>query len=273
MKTFLWLASSLALWLLASCASSGRMDRLSPLDSEGAPGDRVNLWPCYYSDNAYSAVLWPCFDLDERGMALRPFYNQDDQEYSILFPLAAWNPEKGDGWCLNCYWDDHNRGVVPFYWLHKDGGRKDIITPLVSYGWDPRTGKGRYLDILGPLFYWQKVGGRSFWWSLLFFIERHEHYGEVGLLPIFYASWLPEGYRWWAMPVYVDESTTALWPFFAHSSRGGLRSVVLCPFLAVNSPWPGVVKVGDHGYSVLWRLWARQERDDVVSGHVLFIPW
>ena len=38
-------------------------------------------------------------------MAVRPFYNRSGDEYSVLFPLAAWNPVNQDGWIVPAYWN------------------------------------------------------------------------------------------------------------------------------------------------------------------------
>jgi len=121
MRLFDWLLAA-AVLSLASCVSSERMTRLSPLGQNAAEmsESRVNLWPCYYADRGFQSALWPCFDLDSHGMAVRPFYNQEGKEYSILFPLTAWNPEKGDGWCLSGYWNDKNCGAFPLFHAAND---------------------------------------------------------------------------------------------------------------------------------------------------------
>ena len=94
--------------LLASCASSERMTRMSGVleryekprreridgfaarvpEEQLAPLDDslINLWPFFYRNNLYTSVFWPMIDSDPYGFAVRPFYNQEGNEYSILFP-------------------------------------------------------------------------------------------------------------------------------------------------------------------------------------------
>ena len=131
MKRFVFLIAAV---LLTSCASSERMMRLgaSP-DRYSAPSasriagvpynapalgmndDFVNLWPFFVASGAYTSVLWPFIDFDSYGIAVRPFFNKEGSEYSILFPAAAWNPVNGDGWVLNTYWNDSAYGSFPFF--------------------------------------------------------------------------------------------------------------------------------------------------------------
>ena len=54
----------------------------------------INIWPFFFRTNAYWSVLWPFIDKDPYGFAIRPLYNQEGDDYSVLFPLAAWNPHQ-----------------------------------------------------------------------------------------------------------------------------------------------------------------------------------
>lgn len=119
--------------LLSSCASSERMMRVSPFTEEAPSnsaetlsrtpekqqqidrdGSRINVWPFLYKINDKTCVLWPAVDSDKKGFAVRPFYNQEGKEYSIMFPFSAWNPENGDGWVFSGYWNKKTSGVFPF---------------------------------------------------------------------------------------------------------------------------------------------------------------
>ena len=65
----------------------------------------VNVWPFFFSSEYYTSVMWPVVDWDDYGFAVRPFYNQEGDEYSVLFPLSAWNTVDRDGWVLLFSWD------------------------------------------------------------------------------------------------------------------------------------------------------------------------
>ena len=80
-----------------------RRDQLQPLG--GIHDTLVNIWPFFFRNRDYISCLWPMIDADPYGFAVRPFYNQEGDDYSILFPLIAWNPAKRHGWIFNTYWN------------------------------------------------------------------------------------------------------------------------------------------------------------------------
>ncbi len=136
------LTAVLAGQILSSCASSERMTRMSGIlgsyekprkerishysahtpEEKLSPLDDslINLWPFFYRNNLYTSVLWPMIDSDPYGFAVRPFYNQEGNEYSILFPFCAWNPVNGDGWLANTYWNRNGFGAVPIFHSPQD---------------------------------------------------------------------------------------------------------------------------------------------------------
>ncbi|MBQ7732241.1 MAG: hypothetical protein IJT68_10430, partial [Lentisphaeria bacterium] len=134
--SFLSALALLAVLFASSCASSERMNRLGyDSDSYSAPkasrisGGRfddavvnlrapvglkdrqVNIWPFCTVNSRYVSVLWPFIDWDDFGMAVRPFFNQEGNDCSILFPLSSWNTVDGDGWALNAYWNKNHFGI------------------------------------------------------------------------------------------------------------------------------------------------------------------
>ena len=158
-----------SLLLLCSCASSERMVRMSGgvLDSYSIPekhrrrsekfrkmeqstgsrkslneaepggdGNLVNLWPFFFRSREYFSILWPLADFDPYGLAIRPFYNQEGDDYSILFPLCAWNTVSKSGWCLLGIWDDESFFFFP---LVRHGFREDndwlYYTPFFIQTW------------------------------------------------------------------------------------------------------------------------------------------
>jgi|GEM_PF-862004 len=142
------LLSAAAAALLCGCASSERMARLSGgvMQKHSAPRTErlrsarfqvtsnphihrevsghndfsgqtlINIWPFFVRSGDYYSALWPMFDYDPYGMALRPFYNQEGDDHSILFPLSAWNPVSKDGWTVNFYWKQGDfMGLFPLF--------------------------------------------------------------------------------------------------------------------------------------------------------------
>lgn len=106
--------------LLASCASSRRMLRVSPFsdgnDILNPNPQRTNLFPLYYKNGNINSALWPLMDWDKKGFAFRPLYNQEGSDYSILFPLSAWDSVSKDGWITSFYWDrDKSFGMFPLF--------------------------------------------------------------------------------------------------------------------------------------------------------------
>ncbi len=117
--------------LLCSCASNRRLMRQTPFTSQNRlrmdyPGEqnRTNLWPLYYHNNDFYSVMWPFFDLDSKGWSLRPFYNRDGNDYSVLFPLCGWEntPDRNVGWCLNYLWKYRSDGTVGHF-----------LVPFITY--------------------------------------------------------------------------------------------------------------------------------------------
>jgi len=129
----------------------------------------LNLWPFFFRSADYWTLLWPLIDKDPYGFAVRPFYNHEGDDYSILFPLAAWNPAAGHGWVALGGWNEHGFGVLPFFWRWHDPKRDGAFClPLFLFERD-RT----------PLD-WNISGKRGNWsrtdhwlWGGLLFVDRH----------------------------------------------------------------------------------------------------
>ena len=175
MKRFCNYSLSLfSLLVLCGCASSERMTRLSGgvVDEYSAPSSYrlrskkyqqvtpkitsparsekiqvaglndtlVNIWPFFFRSNAYWSVLWPFIDCDEYGLAVRPFYNQEGDDHSILFPLSSWNTAEKSGWVLTGAWGPGYAGCLPLFWTwnQKAGSFGGYYTPLVFY-WGNRA--------------------------------------------------------------------------------------------------------------------------------------
>ena len=165
------LLMALFLLLIAGCASTDRMVRMSGgvFDEYSAPkssrlrsqkyqkvskelssinhGNKVqvagmndtliNIWPFFFRSNEYWSALWPLVDKDPYGFAFRPFYNQEGDDYSILFPLSAWNPAERSGWVTLFAWSPNGFGFIPLTWQWKhqySGGA--YYTPLLFWTYD-----------------------------------------------------------------------------------------------------------------------------------------
>lgn len=97
----------------------------------------VNIWPFFFRNNDYWTILWPMIDKDPYGFAFRPFYNQEGDDYSILFPLTSWNPAAGNGWVTLFGWNRNGFGLVPLTWQQKKKySGTAYYTPLFFYNYD-----------------------------------------------------------------------------------------------------------------------------------------
>ncbi|MCH2208141.1 MAG: hypothetical protein MK132_20025 [Lentisphaerales bacterium] len=152
----------ISLYLIAvfvtSCASSKRLGRFyseKSLASE-KKAEQANMFPLYYESGDATSVLWPLIDKGDHGFAFRPFYNQEDNEYAVLFPLSAWNSVQGDGWIGPNMWSDDYRFLFPFYYgdedsdhfaglysLHKTGNKSEhsVLFKLLCKWTDYKNGE------------------------------------------------------------------------------------------------------------------------------------
>ena len=81
----------------------------------------VNIWPFFFGSEYYTAIMWPLVDWDEYGFAVRPFYNMEGDEHSVLFPLTAWNVADRDGWVLLFSWHKTGWFFFPLAGRGNDG--------------------------------------------------------------------------------------------------------------------------------------------------------
>ena len=79
-----------------SCTSIERLVRNSPWGPVEERADRVNAWPIYHHNADKTAVLWPVFDHDDRGFALRPLVTREKDDWELLWPLSWWDAETGE---------------------------------------------------------------------------------------------------------------------------------------------------------------------------------
>lgn len=259
MKKFLIVtfAAVIALFV-TSCASSERMMRMSgPLASYAPPessriagfkpnsslsyraaggtrpgliagiiDDRlINIWPFFFRNDQYYSVLWPIIDVDPYGMAVRPFYNQEGNEYSILFPLSAWNPVNGDGWVLSGYWNQNNTGFFPLFNL---GNRLNYLLPVwwrkrnretTSGGIFPVARFGDGMNYVVPAWWYRRNGetvsgglfpvarfggGLSYVTTAWWYRRNNGELGSAGVYPL--GGWFRgsgKGASGWLLPLFM----------------------------------------------------------------------
>ena len=111
---------------LAGCATSPMKptplyEGSDAVFSEGA-GDRVNLWPLYYSRRPAQSILWPLYSEADDHWAIRPLYSQyrpkggEYDEFNVLWPLCQVNTRADYNWIGPVLWSAHGFSVFPLYY-------------------------------------------------------------------------------------------------------------------------------------------------------------
>ena len=126
-------------------------NRISHGNVAGLNDNLINIWPFFFSSKDYWTVLWPLMDCDPYGFAFRPLYNHEGDDYSILFPLSAWNTADKHGWVTLFGWNRDGFGFVPLTWQwQKENSGGAYYTPLLIWSYDKTLlqytpqGSGRY---------------------------------------------------------------------------------------------------------------------------------
>ena len=267
---------------LAACQTGDRLWRITPFEG-GAEKERVNLWPLAYHSGDETSVLWPLFDVDRQGFALRPLIAKDGSAWSVLFPLASFDSDSGEGWFVPYYHFGENQGVFPLV----NFGRTSWVGPVwwteQSRGLFPLAGLGEF-NYVGPV--WWGSGDATFHGGLfpLLWFGRTNIVGPVwwnggepghGVFPLYGQNLLGSGVAhvgpvWWGedeagatraglFPLgwYQDEGRSlGLLPFYWHDQAGESRSRHA---LLGLGRWQS-----DEAGHQRWilPLWFDQERDD-----------
>ncbi|MDF1798502.1 MAG: hypothetical protein P1V81_04950 [Planctomycetota bacterium] len=198
--------------VLASCQSLQRLGRVSPLAGEVAE-DRINLWPLYYQNGSEVAVLWPIFDVDEQGFALRPLVTHDGSDWEVLPPIVWWDADSDDWIFVPAYSLEGSWGLFPVFgfgdlsyvgpaWWSEDGGglfplaaigdgvswvgpvwwRKDAAGDVATHGLFPLYTHGERLNNVGPVVWERNEAGELAYLMalpLLGFAHRDDGSGMV----------------------------------------------------------------------------------------------
>ncbi len=308
LRLLITLVATCSLVLMVSCASSRRMVRSSPFADESESNirqtaksgtdsslklarktdnqldlnvdqERVNFWPLVYRRPELFTILWPMADFDKNGMAIRPFYVKDGDEYSVIFPLAAWNPVNKDGWVLNTYWEKSFNGSFPLYHL---GPKFNYVMPV---WWTPDSvgfpgfcfARNSGLNYGGPFWYNSTSGSGGFfplcyhessnhgWFFPLYFYDKTTdtsiylplyglagHYsnshGNKSLMVLIYC-------HYWTK----DEKTVhdMLLPLYLYRRNDGWNTVLTLPFMYSTDS-----KSGDYWVNIMGPLYYRSLKGD-----------
>jgi len=215
----------LILIFITSCVSSDRAFKVMPYGSgkKMAP-DRINLFPIFYSNADEVSVLWPFYDHDENGFALRPLIHNDKDNWSVLFPLSAWNTKDKSGWALNTYWNKKKQGFFPLYhWnlVDDQGWLLNYYQYHGNRGIFPIANWGKTINYVGP-FWWDKDKDNNFTQTGLFPVMSFGEFNNIGpaywwkdnsrmgLFPI--AHWNSENNDGWVFPYIKKGANNFVFP-------------------------------------------------------------
>jgi hypothetical protein len=278
MRNILLLLS--AVLLASSCQSLERLERVSPLSAEVAK-DRVNLWPLFYKNGDQVAVLWPLYDQDEEGFALRPLVTEDGSDWELLPPLAWWNTESknwvfvpayslGDSWGLfpvmgigdfsyvgPAWWDENSEGETDSYglfplatispglnWAALAWWDKNPEGDIESYGLFPVVSQGQRFNQIGPVVWGYDDEGETDYFSTfpLFGFGTLDDGREV--------SWA--GPVWWVDNEEDEVQDYGFFPLTTHLGK----------FHQVGPVFWGETEEGDTDYLVAFPLYGYARTDD-----------
>lgn len=251
-------------WALAgllavcSCHSLNRLGHISPLGDFEDTAERVNLWPLYYQAGEARAVLWPLFDTDAEGFALRPLITNQNEEWEFLPPVAWWDAETG-------HWI-----VVPFYSFENHFG----LFPLIGVGSLSYVGPLWYDDEgSGGLFPLAAVGGEWNWVGPAWWHREDKSVASWGLFPLVSsgANFTQIGPVVWGTDPDTDEDYLLAVPFLwrQHDAAGNRMWISPLGGSATNA-------AGDEGFvNVLGPVFHHEYDSDETTNHVLWplIEW
>jgi hypothetical protein len=246
---------------MSSCESSRRMDRFlkekKVTDQEELKGDRVQGFPLFYQNGVQTSVLWPLFDKDDKGISVRPFYNREENEQAILFPLSAWNKAEGDGWVgpyrwnqdrhalfpiyyksqgfnhyLNYYKTENNQGFFPFYNYSKKGD----FWCWWLYGMETTPESQRHSVLAGLLSRWEKKNNGDYTAYLFPYYSKKEGDTKTNmLLPLYHSKKSSTSERRTLLPLFHQytkaNGTSGFYtPLGGHSQSAAKSMTMISPF-------------------------------------------
>ncbi len=195
---------------VSSCRSIERLFTVFPLSGVDAGTDRVSLWPVYYQNGSQLAILWPIFDTDPDGFALRPLVTVDGSEWEVLPPMAWGDTETGNWFVLPAYSVDESYGLFPLY------GR----------GW---------IDHVGPVWWDSNSEGELTGGGLFPVVTLSDDFNNIG--PAWWASGGAEGQASYGLfPLFMVSDFAYVGPvFWDNNPDGTLRTLVVIPLTAYTA--------------------------------------
>ncbi len=186
---------------------------------QGAPEDRVNLWPLVYHREPATSVLWPIGEHTDDRLAVRPFFSIEDLDeeekiYNVLWPLGRFDTQADEHRFFPVFWGDNRAIVFPLYWHTDDPFDKeapqgvDALWPLWCYF---RDDEQRSLHLIWPFFntksYEQEKGWRL--WPLYgTYSNPNSGRGRsFTLWPLITNKWTSDSHTRTVLPLYYRDRT------------------------------------------------------------------
>ena len=126
---------------------------LAPATRSQAEGTTIKLWPLLYHKADKTQVLWPIFEKDAEGHAVRPIYSVRDNgdTFNFIWPFFQWNRE-GHWRFLLFWWGPGYFQLFPI--LGVDTEQRELSIPDIGYL--------RYRFRIFPPIYSQSLSGDRF---------------------------------------------------------------------------------------------------------------
>lgn len=199
------------------CVSPKRLFNLTPLGNSTSH-NTVNLWPICYANENGTSVLWPFFDTDAKGFALRPLVFNEGKEWGVLWPVSDFDQNYFR--LLTMVIAKDKGGVIPLFWIDKGKFWQCLLAYKTPEGWGcfPFLCHSEDFSYFLPFFYYYRKNENLFtpvsyfsptfnfitlaWWN--------RANGYWGLFPVCFVG--REGHHfllWWKTP-----NSTGLFPFY-----------------------------------------------------------
>ncbi len=199
------------------CVSPKRLFNLTPMGN-GPSRNTVNLWPICYANENGTSVLWPIFDTDAKGFALRPLVFNEGKEWGVLWPVSDFDENYFR--LLTMVIAKEQGGIIPLFWI----GKNDFWQFLLAYkanedewGVFPLFCKGKDFSYLLPLYIYNRkknlftpIGYFSPTFNCVTLAWWNRDNGYWGLFPVCIMGQDAHHFLlWWKTP-----NSTGLFPFY-----------------------------------------------------------
>ncbi len=218
----------LVLAIMVGCVSPRRLFNLTPLSGINSDSRKsVNLWPLYYGSEDGISVLWPIFDADKEGFALRPLLFKEGKEWGILWPVSDFDEEY---FRLLTFLKTQYRGfgLIPLFWIDKhDDFDKGFYQFLLGYklntdwGVFPLLHHGDGYGYCFPLYYFNS-NKKTFFSPVCYFSPTRNFFtlawwnhdnGDFGFFPLLRVGKESRHFLLW----WKSANSTGLFPLYIYS--------------------------------------------------------